>query len=111
MTRPAPTVWAVQPTTTAALPPSPIDDTYLISCQLGLCNYKPEDMAKYFAICDEKGYVKPAVYQGHYNALARNFEDDLFPLLRKNNCVFYAYRYYLRLPHIIQPVECHKLPT
>ena len=47
---------------------------------------------KYFAICEEHGYVKPTVYQGQYNALYRGAEDDLLPILRKNNCAFYAYR-------------------
>jgi len=49
-------------------------------------------MAEWFAICDEKGYVKPSVYQGMYNAVYRNDETDLFPLLRKHNCAFYAFR-------------------
>jgi len=48
-------------------------------------------MEDYLAVCEEKGYVKPSVYQGHYNALYRDMEDKLLPLLRKHNCVFYAY--------------------
>ncbi|TPX12774.1 uncharacterized protein E0L32_000951 [Thyridium curvatum] len=59
--------------------------------RLGLCNYSVEDMAKYFEICEEKGYVKPTVYQGSYNALSREAEAGLIPLLRKHNCVFQAY--------------------
>lgn len=61
--------------------------------QLGICNYTVEDTEKFFAICQEKGYIKPSVYQGQYNVLQRQIEDDLFPLLRANNCAFYAFRY------------------
>ncbi|KAJ4404214.1 hypothetical protein N0V85_004926 [Neurospora sp. IMI 360204] len=59
--------------------------------KLGLCNYTTGDMEKFFAICEEKGYVKPSVYQGQYNALQRQPEKKLMPLLRKHNCAFYAY--------------------
>ncbi|KAK3318933.1 NADP-dependent oxidoreductase domain-containing protein [Apodospora peruviana] len=58
----------------------------------GLSNYTVDDMAKFFDICDEKGYVKPAVYQGHYTALYRKREDDgMLALLRKHNCAFFAF--------------------
>lgn len=60
--------------------------------QLGLCNFTVEQLEEYFAVCESKGYVKPAVYQGHYNALVRNHEEQLMPLLRKHNCQYYAYR-------------------
>ncbi|KAK3933934.1 NADP-dependent oxidoreductase domain-containing protein [Diplogelasinospora grovesii] len=59
--------------------------------RLGLCNYKPTDVDRYFRICEERGYVKPAVYQGQYNALFRSAEKELIPLLRRNGCAFYAY--------------------
>jgi len=36
-------------------------------------------------------YVVPTVYQGMYNALARQVETELFPALRKLNMSFYAY--------------------
>jgi aflatoxin B1 aldehyde reductase len=35
--------------------------------------------------------VLPSVYQGNYNAVSRNGEDALFPLLKKNKISFYAY--------------------
>ncbi|KAJ4855712.1 aldo/keto reductase family domain-containing protein [Trichoderma breve] len=60
--------------------------------QLGLSNFSFEDVVKYFQICEEKGYIKPSVYQGHYNALARSDEKDLIPFLRKHDCVYNAYR-------------------
>jgi aflatoxin B1 aldehyde reductase len=49
-------------------------------------------MAKYFDICEANGYVKPTVYQGMYNVVFRRSEENLFPLLRKHNCAFYAAR-------------------
>lgn len=58
---------------------------------MGLCNYSTAELSEYFSICDEKGYVKPAVYQGEYNALVRNDEAELIPLVRRHNCVYYAY--------------------
>ncbi|KAK5994175.1 Aldo-keto reductase [Cladobotryum mycophilum] len=59
--------------------------------RLGLCNYSATQLEEYFAVCDEKGYIKPAVYQGCYNALYRFPEKDLIPLLRRHNCVFFAF--------------------
>ncbi|KAL7914265.1 NADP-dependent oxidoreductase domain-containing protein [Trichoderma velutinum] len=59
--------------------------------QLGLSNFAFEDVVKYFEICEEKGYIKPSVYQGHYNALIRSDEQDLIPFLRKHNCAYIAY--------------------
>jgi aflatoxin B1 aldehyde reductase len=37
------------------------------------------------------GYVKPSVYQGQYNLLARKGEVDLLPVLRKHGIAYYAY--------------------
>lgn len=43
------------------------------------------------SICEEKGYVKPSCFQGQYNALCRNPENTLFPLLRKYDMSYIAY--------------------
>ncbi|CAK7205256.1 hypothetical protein SEUCBS139899_008023 [Sporothrix eucalyptigena] len=59
--------------------------------QYGISNYTTADMAALFAICEQHNFVKPAVYQGMYNALRRNIEEELLPLLRKHRCAFYAY--------------------
>ncbi|CAK7212246.1 hypothetical protein SCUCBS95973_001399 [Sporothrix curviconia] len=59
--------------------------------QWGISNYAVADVAALFAACEQHGFSKPAVYQGMYNALRREFEDELFPLLRQHNCAFYAY--------------------
>lgn len=59
----------------------------------GLSNYTAAEVQKFLDICEEKGYVKPSVYEGHYNAIFRSGEKELFPLLRKHNIPFYGYRY------------------
>lgn len=57
----------------------------------GLSNYKAEEVQEIVDICEQHGYVKPSVYQGHYNALVRGGEKALFPTLRKHGMAFYAY--------------------
>ncbi|RWA12346.1 hypothetical protein EKO27_g2739 [Xylaria grammica] len=57
----------------------------------GLSNYTAAEVQKFLNICEDKGYVKPSVYEGHYNAIIRGGEKELFPLLRKHNIQFYAY--------------------
>jgi aflatoxin B1 aldehyde reductase len=61
--------------------------------KFGLSNYTAAEVQKFIDICEEKGYIKPSVYQGHYNAIVRGGEKELFPLLRKHNIAFSAYRY------------------
>lgn len=41
--------------------------------------------------CADNGLVRPTVYQGNYNAVARKIEVDLFPVLRELGIAFYAY--------------------
>jgi aflatoxin B1 aldehyde reductase len=60
--------------------------------RFGVSNYTAEEVGKMVEICEAMGYVKPSVYQGHYNPLVRGGETELFPLLRKHNISFYAYR-------------------
>jgi aflatoxin B1 aldehyde reductase len=48
-------------------------------------------LEKYLAICEEKGYTKPTVYQGEYNLISRKVEAELIPLLRKHGIKFVAY--------------------
>ncbi|KAI0415551.1 Aldo/keto reductase [Xylaria grammica] len=57
----------------------------------GLSNYTAAEVQKFLNICEDNGYVKPSVYEGHYNAIIRGGEKELFPLLRKHNIQFYAY--------------------
>ena len=42
----------------------------------GLSNYSAVEVERCVAICKEKGYALPVVYQGLYNAINRRVEDD-----------------------------------
>jgi len=59
--------------------------------KFGLSNFSGEEVEQAVQITTEKGWVKPTVYQGLYNVVARRGESDLFPVLRKHNIAFYAY--------------------
>lgn len=58
----------------------------------GLSNYATSEVEQFIKICEEKGYDKPKVCQGHYNPIVRGGEKELFPLLRKHGIAFVAYR-------------------
>ena len=58
----------------------------------GLSNYTAAEVQKFVDICETNDFVKPTVYEGHYNAVVRGGEEELFPLLRKYNIKFFAYR-------------------
>lgn len=58
----------------------------------GLSNFSADEVEEAVTMCKEKGWVVPTVYQGLYNAVARNGEDKLFPVLRKHGIKFYSYR-------------------
>lgn len=59
--------------------------------QFGVCNISVEMLEEWLSIADEKGYIKPTVYQGQYNLLCRSYESTLFPLLKKYNISFIAF--------------------
>ena len=59
--------------------------------RFGVSNYHATEVKAILDICDKHEYVRPSVYQGGYNALARAGEKELFPLLRQHNIAFYAY--------------------
>ena len=59
--------------------------------RFGVSNFTAEAVQTIHDIATAKGYVLPTVYQGQYNPVARHFETDLFPTLRKLGMVFYAY--------------------
>lgn len=59
--------------------------------QFGISNYTLAQIEEILELCDKHNYVRPTVYQGQYNILARNGEDELIPLLRKHGIAFYAY--------------------
>ncbi|KAJ4355902.1 uncharacterized protein N0V89_003927 [Didymosphaeria variabile] len=53
--------------------------------QLGLSNYAAWEVAEIVGICERRGFVKPSIYQGMYNAITRALESELLPCLRKFN--------------------------
>ncbi|CAM1504982.1 Fc.00g106190.m01.CDS01 [Cosmosporella sp. VM-42] len=57
----------------------------------GLSNYAAEEVQRFIDICEERGFVKPSVYQGQYNPIVRGGEKELFPILRRNGIAFYGY--------------------
>ncbi|KAJ5983236.1 hypothetical protein N7481_005335 [Penicillium waksmanii] len=59
--------------------------------KFGLSNFPPDLVTEFIAVCEDKNYVKPSVYQGLYNLLSRESEKTLFPLLRKHGIAFNAY--------------------
>jgi aflatoxin B1 aldehyde reductase len=56
-----------------------------------VCNFPVPFLEKWLQVCEEQGYVKPSVFQGHYNLLCRSYEETHFPLLRKHKIRFFAH--------------------
>merc|ERR1719273_2885095 len=56
-----------------------------------MSNYHYLEMERAFHLCESHGLTKPSVYQGLYNPLNRMVEEDLIPLLKRNDCAFVAY--------------------
>ena len=50
---------------------------------LGLSNFAAWEVAEVYNICQERGWVKPTVYQEMYNAVTRDIEKELVPCCRK----------------------------
>ncbi|KAI0004069.1 Aldo/keto reductase [Xylariaceae sp. FL0662B] len=59
--------------------------------KFGLSNYSVAEVQEFIEICEKNGFVQPSIYQGHYNAVVRGGEKELFPLLRKHGIAFFAY--------------------
>ncbi|RYC57391.1 hypothetical protein CHU98_g8812 [Xylaria longipes] len=59
--------------------------------EYGVSNFPVNMLERFLEICDEKGHLKPTVYQGQYNLICRGPEKELIPLLRKHNMKFNAY--------------------
>ncbi|CAI6335060.1 unnamed protein product [Periconia digitata] len=59
--------------------------------KLGVSNYTAKEVSDMLEICEREGFEKPSVYQGHYNAVFRSGEEELFPLLRKHGIAFWAF--------------------
>ncbi|KAF4550373.1 Aldo-keto reductase-like protein 12 [Elsinoe fawcettii] len=50
---------------------------------LGLSNYAAWEVAELCTIANERGWVKPTVYQAMYNCLTRAIDEELVPCCRK----------------------------
>jgi aflatoxin B1 aldehyde reductase len=61
--------------------------------RFGLSNYTAAEVEEICELCEKKGWVRPSVYQGRYNAIIRSGEEELFPTLRKWRMAFHAYRF------------------
>ncbi|KAJ2985129.1 hypothetical protein NUW58_g5702 [Xylaria curta] len=59
--------------------------------KLGVCNFPPDMLAEYIAICEREKYVKPSVYQGLYNFIDRRHEGAVLDLVRKHGMTFVAH--------------------
>lgn len=60
--------------------------------KIGMSNYHVSEMDHAYQLCKINSLPhKPSVYQGLYNPLNRLVEDELIPLLHRNNCSFIAY--------------------
>ncbi|KAF2125286.1 Aldo/keto reductase [Dothidotthia symphoricarpi CBS 119687] len=59
--------------------------------RFGLSNYSVDDVQKVYDHCKENSFVLPTVYQGNYNPVARHYDTQLFPTLRRLGIAFYAY--------------------
>ncbi|KAM0438597.1 hypothetical protein ACHAPT_001349 [Fusarium lateritium] len=59
--------------------------------QLGLSNYAAWEVSELWNIANERGYVKPTVYQAMYNAFTREIETELVPCCRKYGISIIAY--------------------
>ncbi|KAG0060768.1 hypothetical protein BGZ89_011976 [Linnemannia elongata] len=59
--------------------------------RFGLSNYSAWNVAQIYEICKQHGYVRPSVYQGMYNPIARSVTIELLPCLKHYNIGFYAY--------------------
>ena len=59
--------------------------------ELGLSNFPAWMVADVYNKCKAHGFVLPTVYEGVYNALTRNAENELFDALKAFNMRFYAY--------------------
>ncbi|QSS54615.1 aldo/keto reductase [Histoplasma capsulatum var. duboisii H88] len=51
--------------------------------QLGLSNYAAFEVAEIVTMCNERGWVRPTIYQAMYNAITRSIESELIPACRR----------------------------
>lgn len=59
--------------------------------RFGVSNYQAWEVAQMCEMCERHGWIKPTAYEGHYHALQRRVEDELFLCLRYYGISFYVY--------------------
>ncbi|KAI1781268.1 Aldo/keto reductase [Hypoxylon cercidicola] len=59
--------------------------------KIGISNFPLDVLKSFLAICEERGYAQPSVYQGQYNLICRGPEKELLPFLRARGMAFNAY--------------------
>lgn len=57
----------------------------------GVSNMSAVEVQRVYDVAKQNSYVRPSVYQGNYNPVARHMQRDLLPLLRQLGIKFYAY--------------------
>ncbi|TGO59455.1 hypothetical protein BCON_0044g00130 [Botryotinia convoluta] len=59
----------------------------------GISNFSVAQVQELLEVCEKEGYPKPSYYQGQYNALCREAEMQLLPILRQQKISYIAHRY------------------
>ncbi|KAF7927130.1 hypothetical protein BELL_0588g00080 [Botrytis elliptica] len=59
--------------------------------KLGISNFSVAQVQDLLEACEKEGYPKPSYYQGQYNALCREAETQLLPILRQQKISYIAH--------------------
>ncbi|KAM0461917.1 hypothetical protein ACHAO4_001106 [Trichoderma viride] len=51
--------------------------------QLGVSNFSAYEVVEVVMLCQARGWAKPTIYQGVYNAITRNLETEVIPACRR----------------------------
>ncbi|TGO29137.1 hypothetical protein BPAE_0018g00230 [Botrytis paeoniae] len=73
-------------------PRLPRSQTLANTRYLGISNFSVAQVQERLELCEKEGYTKPSYYQGQYNALCREAETQLLPILRQQKISYIAHR-------------------
>ncbi|CAP79367.1 Pc17g00800 [Penicillium rubens Wisconsin 54-1255] len=51
--------------------------------RLGLSNFSAYEIAEIVVLCHTRGWIRPSIHQGVYNAISRNLETEIIPACRR----------------------------
>ncbi|KAL2855851.1 NADP-dependent oxidoreductase domain-containing protein [Aspergillus pseudoustus] len=51
--------------------------------QLGLSNFAAFEVAEIVTLCNERGWIRPTIFQAMYNAITRSIETELIPVCKR----------------------------